>query len=163
MSDERKLRRVETLMSISRNAEQAARQAFDDVRGQADELQLRLAQLERAKTAQHQAARERLVEAGQANFADSYRDGLSTLRRQISQMTTRQKTVETELEDKRADLVSAIARHKAAKIVRDRLLANKAQHAARQEMRQLDEAHASIGLPVSGWPEGDCGLERHRT
>ena len=163
MNDERKLRRVEILLAISHNAERAARQAFDDIRGQADELQLRRTQLEHAMTAQHQAARQRLVEAGQANFADSYRDGLSTLRRQISQLAARQKTVDTELEDKRAELVSAMARHKAATIVRDRLLASKLQHAARLETRQLDEAHAAMGSPVSGWGDGDGGLERHRT
>lgn len=163
MNDERKLRRVETLLAISHNAERAARQAFDGLRGQADELRLRLTQLEHTVIAQHQAARQRLVEAGQANFADSYRDGLSTLRRQISQLATRQKTVETELEDKRTALVSAMARHKAAKIVRDRLLTSKVQHAARLETRQLDEVHAATGSPVSGWGEGDCGLERHRT
>jgi len=163
MNDERKLRRVETLLAISHNAERAARQAFDDIRGQADALQLRLTQLENAMSAQHQAARQRLVEAGQANFADSYRDEVSKLRRQVSRLATRQKIVEAKLEDKRADLVSAVARHKAAKIVRDRLLASKLQHAARLETRQLDEAHAAMGSPVIGWDDSDCGLERHRT
>ncbi len=163
MSDERKLRRVEILLAISRNAKQVAQQAFDDARGQADELKLRLAKLERAMIAQHQAARQRLVEAGQANFAGSYRDGVSTLRRQISLLVARQKIADTELEDKRADLVSAMTRYKAAKIVRDKLLACKAEHAARLETRQLDEAYAATAsLPASAWSQGDCGLERHR-
>ena len=163
MNDERKLRRVETLLAISRTARQAAQQAFDEVRGQADELKLNLAKLERAMIAQHQAARQRLVEDGQANFAGSYREGISTLRRQISQLVARQKNIDTELENHRANLVSAMTRHKAAKIVHDKLLASKAEHASRLETRQLDEAHAAIGsLPGSAWRQGDCGLERHR-
>ncbi len=163
MSDERKLRRVETLLAISRNAKQAAQQAFDEVRGQADELELSLAKLERAMIVQHQAARQRLVEAGQANFAGSYREGISTLRRQISHLAARRKILDAEFENHRANLVSATTRHKAAKIVRDKLLASKAEHASRLETRQLDEAHAAMGSPGSAWRQGDRGLERHRT
>ncbi len=164
MSDERKLKRVETLLAIGRNAEQAAQQAFDIARGQADELQSRLAQLESAMIAQHEAARQRLVEAGLANFAGSYRDGVSTLRRQIARLVAREKVVDAELEDRRADLFAAMTRRKAAEIVRDRLRARQVRRAAWLETRQLDEAHAAMhASPVSTWRQGAGSIEGHRT
>lgn len=164
MSDERKLKRVETLLAIGRNAERAAQEAFDFARGLADELGSRLAQLERTMIAQHEAARQRLVELGVANFAGSYRDGVSTLRRKIAHLVARQKIVDTELEDRRADLFAAMTRRKAAEIVRDKLRARQAELAARLETRQLDETHAATGTqPVNAWRQDAGSVEGHRT
>jgi len=164
MNDERNLKRVETLLVISRNAEQSAEQAFGLTRGQADELGTRLAQLQREKIAQHEAARQRLIETGLAGFADSYRDGVSMLRRQIARLAARRKIVDTELEDRRVDVLAAMTRRKAAEIVRNRLRARQAARAARQETRQLDEAHAAAGAsPVSTWRQDAGGIRRHRT
>jgi len=164
MSDERKPKRVETLLAIGRNAEQGAQQAFDLARGQGDELQSRLAELRCAMIAQHQAARKRLVEAGPANLADSYRDSISTLRRRIARMAARQKIVDAELDCRRADLLGAMTRRRAAEIIRDRLRARQATRQAHLETRQLDEIHAAMqSLPMSTWPQGAGGIERHRT
>jgi len=164
MNDERKLKRVETLLAISRNAEQSAKQAFGLACGQADELGSRLAQLQREKIARHELARRRLIETGLAGLADSYRDGVSTLRRRIARLAARRKIVDAELEDRRADLLAAMARRKAAEIVRNRLRARQAARATRQEARRLDEAHAAVGAaPLSAWRQGAGGIERHRT
>ena len=164
MSDERKAQRVEKLLAISRGAERAARQAFDLARARVDEAQAQLVELELAMIARHEGARQRLAGGGRDGLAGAYRDGVSKLRLQIARAVSRLKALEAELEVRRADLLAAMTRRKAAQIVRERIQARQAACAARLETRQMDEAHAASRLaPAGAWRQDVPGTERQGT
>ncbi len=164
MNDERKVRRVEKLLAINRSSERGARQAFDVARARGDEVQARLVELEFAMIARHEAARQRLAAGGPDGLAGSYRQGVSKLRRQIFRLVARQKAVDAQLEDRRAELLAAMTRRRAAQIVRERLRDRQDACAARQETRQMDEAHAARGpAPVSVWRQDVGSVERQGT
>jgi flagellar export protein FliJ len=164
MNDELKTRRVEKLLAVSRNAERAAKQAFDAARASADEIRIRLVELELAIIARHEAARRRLAGGGPDGLGGAYRDGVSALRRQIARLAARQKTADAQLEDRRAELLAAMTRRRAAEIVRGRILGRQAASAARRETRQMDEVHAAGGsAPACAWRQDAGSIERHGT
>jgi len=164
MSDERRARRVEKLLAISRSAERAAQQAFDLARARTDEVRARLVDLELAMIARHQAARQRIADGGPDGLGESYRQGVSRLRRQISRLAARQKTAEARLEGRRAELFEAMTRRRAAEIVRGKIQGRRAAVAARQETRQMDEAHAAGSYaPAGAWRQDVGSIERQGT
>ena len=164
MNDERKVRRVEKLLAISRSSERGAQQAFDVARARGDEVQAALVELELAMIARHEAARQRLADGGPDGLGGSYRQGVSKLRRQISRLVARQKAADAQLDDRRAELLAAMTRRRAAQIVRERLRDRQDACAARQETRQMDETHAARGpAPVSVWRQDVGSVERQET
>jgi flagellar export protein FliJ len=164
MNDERKVRRVEKLLAISRSSERAAQQAFDVARARSDEVQAGLVELELAMIARHEAARQRLADGGLDGLAGSYRQGVSRLRRHISRLVARQKAADAQLDDRRAELLAAMTRRRAAQIVRERLRGRQDVCAARQETRQMDEIHAARGpAPVGAWRQDVGSVERQGT
>jgi flagellar export protein FliJ len=164
MSDKLKMRRVEKLLAISRGAERAAQQAFDVARARADEVQARMVELELAMIALHEAARRRLAEGGPDGAGESYRQGVAKLRRSVSRTAARQKAADAELEARRTQLLAAMTRRRAAEIVRERLRARQAAVAARQETRQMDEAHAARGpAAASAWRQDAGSVQRQGT
>ena len=164
MNDERKVRRVEKLLAISRSSERGAQQAFDVARARGDEVQAALVELELAMIARHEAARQRLTAGGPDGLGGSYRQGVSKLRRHISRLVARQKAVDAQLDDRRAELLAAMTRRRAAQIVRERLRDRQDACAARQETRQMDETHAARGpAPVSVWRQDVGSVERQET
>lgn len=164
MNDDRKMRRVEKLLALSLGVERAAQQAFDFARARSDEVQARLVELELAMIALHEAARQRLAEGGPDGPGESYRQGVTKLRRSISRAVARQKVVDAELEARRVDLLAAMTRRKAAQIVRERIEAREAAVAARLETRQMDEAHAASRLvQANPWRQDVGSIERQGT
>jgi flagellar export protein FliJ len=164
MNDERKVRRVEKLLAISRSSERGAQQAFDVARARSDEVQAALVELELAMIARHEAARQRLADGGPDGLGGSYRQGVSKLRRQISRLVARQKAADAQLDDRRAELLATMTRRRAAQIVRERLRDRQDACAARQETRQMDETHAARGpAPVSVWRQDVGSVERQGT
>jgi len=162
MSDERKLRRVEKLLAIGRSQEQAARQAFDRARAASEDIRARLAECEREIVVRHDQARERLLAGGQAELAQPYRDGVATLRRKIEKLAARRKAAAMRLENRRADLLAAMTRRRAAQIVRERLAARQASAEARKQTRQLDEAHAAAVAAGETRRADPAGIERQQ-
>jgi len=164
MNDERKVRRVEKLLAISRSAERATQQSFDVARARSDEVQAGLVELELAMIARHEAARQRIVDGGPDSLGGSYRQGVSKLRRHISRLVARQKAADAQLDDRRAELLAAMTRRRAAQIVRERLRDRQDACAARQDTRQMDETHvASRSAPVSVWRQDVGSVERQGT
>ncbi len=164
MTDERKLKRVETLLTIDLGAEQVARQALDFARGQADELLSRQEQLRRALSERHGLARRRLMETGRADFADSYREGISQLRRRMGHLASQRKAVDEQLDLRRAQLSAAMKRRKSVEILRDRLRSCRIRAEARVETRQLDEVHAATrAQSVGRWAQDSLDIERSGT
>jgi flagellar biosynthesis chaperone FliJ len=89
---------------------------------------------------------------------------VSKLRRQISRLVARQKAADAQLDDRRAELLAAMTRRRAAQIVRERLRDRQDACAARQETRQMDETHAARGpAPVSVWRQDVGSVERQET
>ncbi len=164
MNDERKAQRVEKLLAMNRGAELAAQQAFDVARVRVDEVQAGLVELELAMIALHEAARQRLVDGGPDGLDGAYRDGVSKLRRQIARLMARQKTLDAELEGRRADLLVAMTRRRAAEIGRKKIQARQAACAARQETRQMDEMHAATRpTPMRQWRQDVASTEKQGT
>jgi len=156
MSDERKIQRVEKLLAVSQAQERAAQQAFDLAKAAADDVQAKIIECERAMIERHEQFRQHLAGGTLNDLAGGYRDGVSSLRRQIAHLTAVRKLADSHLEDRRADLLAAMTRRRAAEIARERLAARQAAAQGRRETRLLDETHAAVMAAGGAW-RGQAG------
>jgi len=143
MTMDPKGRRVEMLLKIRQQEEDAARRAFDEANARASFLRQRLTECERLLVEQGQAARGKLLGGQAPADAGTYRRCVADLRSGIAEQAALLRQLEPMLQTCRRELLEAMNRRKLAQMLRDRLTGREAARREQAETARLDEAHAA--------------------
>jgi flagellar biosynthesis chaperone FliJ len=143
MTMESRNRRVEMLLKVRQQEEDAARRAFDEANARANFHRQRVAETERLLVEHSRAAGQDVTASPRASSTAGYRRIATELRGVMGEQSALLRQLDPMLRTCRQELLEAMNRRKAAQSLRDSLVRLAAQGEEQAVTARLDETHAA--------------------